>query len=50
MSGTGTGSTEDEERDEALEHTFPASDPPAIGGSTGPLDTPTQPPDRLEEK
>jgi hypothetical protein len=28
----------DEERDEALEETFPASDPPATGGSTGPDD------------
>lgn len=27
-------------RDEALEETFPASDPPAIGGATGPNDKP----------
>lgn len=30
----------DQDRDEALEDTFPASDPPSIGGSTGPEDTP----------
>lgn len=29
---------EDGEIDEALEETFPASDPPAIGGVTGPKD------------
>jgi hypothetical protein len=27
-----------EEHDRTLEDTFPASDPPAIGGSTGPND------------
>ncbi len=30
---------EDVERDDALDDTFPASDPVAIGGSTGPEDT-----------
>ncbi len=30
---------EDVERDEALDDTFPASDPVSIGGSTGPEDT-----------
>lgn len=30
---------EDEDRDDALEDTFPASDPISIGGSTGPGDT-----------
>ena len=46
MSGTQTtGPSEDEARDDALEDTFPASDPPAIGGSTGPGPSP----DRLEE-
>ena len=30
---------EDDERDDALDDTFPASDPVAIGGSTGPEDT-----------
>ncbi len=45
MSGT---KTEDEERDEALEDTFPASDPPAIGGVTGPGDK--EPEDTLEER
>jgi len=29
---------EDAQRDKSLEDTFPASDPPAIGGSTGPND------------
>ena len=29
----------EEDRDEALEDTFPASDPVAVGGSTGPEDT-----------
>ena len=42
MSGTRSDSeqanTEDAERDDVLEDTFPASDPPAIGGSTGPDD------------
>ncbi len=40
MSGTQDDKKiEDEERDEALDETFPASDPVAIGGSTGPEDT-----------
>ncbi len=43
MSGTqqdGTGREEQEaDRDDVLEDTFPASDPPAVGGSTGPEDT-----------
>ena len=39
---------EDEDRDEALEGTFPASDPVAIGGATGPDDAPG--PDTLEER
>jgi hypothetical protein len=40
MSGTQEEKkAEDEERDEALEETFPASDPVAIGGTTGPEDT-----------
>ena len=30
--------TEENDRDEALEDTFPASDPPSTGGSTGPDD------------
>jgi hypothetical protein len=30
--------TEEEKIDEAVEDTFPASDPPAVGGSTGPND------------
>ncbi len=42
MSGekkTGDGpETEEDKRDEAIEETFPASDPPAVGGSTGPND------------
>jgi hypothetical protein len=29
---------EQAQRDKSLEDTFPASDPPAIGGSTGPND------------
>jgi hypothetical protein len=29
---------ENADRDRSLEDTFPASDPPAIGGSTGPND------------
>jgi len=29
---------EDEARDKTLEDSFPASDPPAVGGSTGPSD------------
>ena len=48
MSGSQTPATppnpeEEEDRDEALDDTFPASDPISIGGSTGPDDT-------LEEK
>ncbi len=39
MSGTQEKTEQDEDRDEALEDTFPASDPPAVGGSTGPEDT-----------
>ena len=40
MSGTKQEKqVEDEERDDALEDTFPASDPVAVGGSTGPEDT-----------
>jgi len=31
-------SPEEEHVDEALEDTFPASDPPSTGGSTGPND------------
>ncbi len=48
MSGTQDSPTEreDAERDEALEDTFPASDPPATGGSTGPEDTPPDAPRR----
>lgn len=30
---------EDDKVDEAVEETFPASDPPSTGGSTGPNDT-----------
>ncbi len=30
--------TPETDRDRALENTFPASDPPATGGSTGPND------------
>ncbi len=49
MSGTQKIETEeDEDRDEALDETFPASDPIAIGGSTGPDDAPG--PDTLEER
>ena len=49
MSGTQkTETAEDEDRDEALEDTFPASDPVATGGSTGPDDPPQ--PDTLEER
>ena len=47
MSDTTGPGPEDEDRDDALEDTFPASDPISIGGSTGPEDT--QPPDTLEE-
>ena len=48
MSGSQTPTTapdpeEDQDRDAALDDTFPASDPIATGGSTGPEDT-------LEEK
>ncbi len=42
MSGTkqDAGESEEEiERDDALDDTFPASDPIAVGGSTGPEDT-----------
>jgi hypothetical protein len=47
MSGTKTDEQrQDAERDEALEDTFPASDPPATGGSTGPGDTPPSLPQR----
>ncbi len=39
MSGTKQEQTEeDADRDDVLEDTFPASDPPAVGGSTGPED------------
>ncbi len=39
MSGTTQDQTEeDADRDDVLEDTFPASDPPAVGGSTGPED------------
>jgi len=38
MSDTTKRQTEDEDLDEALEDTFPASDPPAVGGTTGPDD------------
>jgi len=38
MSDTTKRQTEDEELDEALKDTFPASDPPAVGGATGPGD------------
>ncbi len=48
MSGTKDTPTEresvEQDRDEALEDTFPASDPPSTGGSTGPDDVP--PPQR----
>lgn len=30
--------TEEDKVDEGVEETFPASDPPSIGGSTGPND------------
>ena len=41
MSGTTQDKAEeDADRDDALEDTFPASDPPAVGGSTGPEDVP----------
>ena len=47
MSGSQTPTppdpAEDKDRDEALDDTFPASDPISTGGSTGPEDT-------LEEK
>jgi hypothetical protein len=48
MSGTKADEhqQQDAERDEALEDTFPASDPPATGGSTGPEDTPPNHPQR----
>ena len=41
------GPEREEDRDDALDDTFPASDPVAIGGSTGPDDAKT--PDTLEE-
>ena len=48
MSDTkGPSTPTDEERDEALDDTFPASDPISIGGSTGPGDG--QKPDTLED-
>ena len=48
MSDTQTpGVPDDEHRDDALDDTFPASDPISIGGSTGPEDG--QPPDTLED-
>jgi hypothetical protein len=34
----------DQQRDEALDETFPASDPPSTGGSTGPGDRKPAPP------
>ena len=34
----------DAQRDEALDESFPASDPPSIGGSTGPNDAKPKPP------
>jgi hypothetical protein len=37
-SPAGVEAPEEEKVDEALEDTFPASDPPATGGSTGPND------------
>ena len=48
MSGTQQEKQRELDRDEALDDTFPASDPPAIGGSTGPA--PAQPDDTLEDK
>ena len=47
VSDTQHPSAPDEDRDDALDDTFPASDPISIGGSTGPSDG--QPPDTLEE-
>ncbi len=41
---SGTQQTEEENRvDEGLEETFPASDPPSTGGSTGPGHKPAPP-------
>ena len=37
----------DDKIDEGVEETFPASDPPAVGGSTGPNDGATAPAPRL---
>ena len=34
----------EEQRDEALKESFPASDPPSTGGSTGPNDGKPKPP------
>ncbi len=39
MSGT-NDPEEEQDRDDVLEKTFPASDPPSHGGSTGPNDKP----------
>lgn len=57
MSGTQEtdpdGGVEDDDLDGALEDTFPASDPPAIGGATGPDDKgggDKRPADTLEER
>ena len=38
MSETNQPPGEDDKVDEAVEETFPASDPPSTGGSTGPND------------
>ncbi len=43
MSETNQPPDEDEKVDDAVEDTFPASDPPSTGGSTGP-DDPLAPP------
>ena len=41
---SGTQQTDEEGKvDEGLEETFPASDPPSTGGSTGPGHKPDQP-------
>ena len=39
MSGT-NDPDEEQDRDDVLEDTFPASDPPSHGGSTGPNEPP----------
>lgn len=44
MSGT-TNPDVEQDRDDVLEDTFPASDPPATGGSTGPNDKPRPAPE-----